>query len=312
MNKKTVNILRDLALKYETTDVQVAYELMSIVYNERPDGIQIKHKFLKYQNQLRTTDTTKTKLTQRGITNTIKSKLSQLVARKDIAIIPIGFRCKTARLITETLGVTQASLPFDSGFFSPKSIASVLSNPRINLKYNDQGLTHKVCIKKEGHNDAVHGRGIKFETSDYESINSKATHPEMDCINNYLDRTGGYYTLDVRHQFVLAHYNWHPFARPSKSKGIVDPEKNLNTINEMLNRRIERMFELCREARMIYFIYGEFQKLNYIQIDDNFHALNDFSQLENVIKNAFDKPYSILNIGSNDDISKILLFAENA
>lgn len=295
MKKKTIDAIRNLALEYESEDLEVAYELMSIAHKERPDGPFIKKKFLKYQQLLNNN-------------SEAKLKLSQSVADGDIAIIPIGFRCNTAEKITELLGVRQASLPFNSGFFSPKSIASVLSNPKIDLKHNDQGLTHRVCIKNENHRDNLNGLGIKFEISDYDHINSIATHPDLENINRYLDSTFGFYTLDVKHQFVLAHYNWHKFSHPSKSKGIVDPDKNLENINETLNKRIDRMFNLCRKAKHIFFVYGEFQKFNYIQIGSEFHHLNDFSHLEKVIKSTFDKPYSIVDLSNQNDIDKVLTF----
>ncbi len=295
MNKRTIDAIKDLALKYESEDLEVAYELMSIAHKERPNGPLIKKKFLKYQQLL-------------GENDGAKSKLHQAVVAGDIAIIPIGFRCHTAKKITELLGVRQASLPFDSGFFSPKSVASVLSNPKIELKYHDQGSTHRVCIKKAKYRDMLNGIGIKFEISDYDFINSMASHPEMENINNYLDSTFGYYTLDVKHQFVLAHYNWHKFSHPSKSKGVVDPEKNLENINDMFNRRLDRLFNLCRKAKHIFFVYGEFQKFNYIQIGSEFHDLNEFSDLEKVIKNIFDKPHSIINLSKPSDIQTVLSF----
>lgn len=52
MNPKTIDAIRDLALKYENQDLQVAFELMQIAHSERPKGLYIKNKFLQYRERL--------------------------------------------------------------------------------------------------------------------------------------------------------------------------------------------------------------------------------------------------------------------
>lgn len=287
MKAKTIDAIRDLALRHEEEDLQVAYELMSLAHRNRPKGLFIKNKLAQYKKQLR-------------FISPENLELKHLIDKGDLAIIPIGFRCFTAGKIKEKLNIEQASLPFDSGFFSPHSVASVLSDPNIQLAYNDEGLTHQVCVKTEEHTDSVHGFGIKFELSSYEKIDSIVTSRGVKGINKYLDTTYGYYTLDVNHQFVLAHYNWHKSSNFSKSKGIVNPEENLKIINSMLNKRIKRMFDLCNKAKYIFFVLGEFQKYNYIQIGKEYYPLNDFSQLEKVLDANFNVKFSIINI---DDIN---------
>lgn len=49
MNPKTINAIRDLALEFESSNLEVAYELMEIAYNKRPSGPFIKRKYLEYK-----------------------------------------------------------------------------------------------------------------------------------------------------------------------------------------------------------------------------------------------------------------------
>ena len=94
-------------------------------------------------------------------------------------------------------------------------------------------------------------------------------------INKYLDSTFGYYTLDLDNEFVLAHYNWHIFADKDKLKGIYDPILNIKNINNILNRRIERMLNKCNTAKYILLIFGEAQEYKYMMIDDCHFDLED-------------------------------------
>jgi hypothetical protein len=137
LKSKTVDAIRDLALQYENKDLQVAFELMKLAHEERPQGPFIKRKYLQYQNDLE-------------ILSENQSKIIELVGNGNIAIVPIGFRCFTTKLILENFGVkNQVNLPFDSGFFSPNAVASVMQSKKISLTFDDQGNTHSVCIKNE-------------------------------------------------------------------------------------------------------------------------------------------------------------------
>ena len=279
MNPKTINAIRDLAVTFEKSNLQVAYELMAIAHNERPNGPFIERKFLEYKQKL-----------EMPIEN---RKLLSLLDSGEIAIIPIGFRCHTKRMIKDKLGFSQASLPFDSGFFSPHSVASIFESPRIALSYADEA-THTVCKKYENYNEELKGKGIKFELSSYQEINDIVSSKSIPKINQYLDSTFGYYTLDKKHRFILAHYNWHAFADDTKSKGVKKPEDNLPLINEILQTRIDRMLELCHKARYIFFVYLN-QNGNYIKIGDEFFNLTDYSELEACLDSKYDFKYSILN-----------------
>jgi hypothetical protein len=270
MKVKTINAIRDLALEYEKRDVEVAYELMSIAHQARPTGPLIQRKLLQYKEHL-------------YFKSPEVIALQKMVECGDVAIIPIGFRCSTKGEIRKKLGITQASLPFDYGFFSPDSVASVIRDPIIQLDYNDDGRTHRVCIKAGKYKESNNGYGLNFELSSYEEIESIVTDRNVKGINKYLDKTFGYYTLDQKHQFVLAHYNWHRFADVSKSKGVTDPSENLQMINSILNNRIKRMFDLCKTAKFSFFIFGESQNYNHIKIGDKRSSLKDFSLLERVL-----------------------------
>lgn len=244
LNKKEINSIRDAALSLEKTDVKLAYNLMKIAFKNRPDGPLIKSKLKVYAEKLKKIPVSKSDF-----------KLKEMVDSGNVAIIPIGFRCFTKNFIAHKLKIVQASLPFDSGFFPPESIASVLNNPKINLKFPDINLNnHTVCIKNERYNDSNLGIVTQFKKSTYHEIDSIVDSGNCSKINSYLDSTYGYYTVDLQHKFVLAHYNWHKLSNPFKSKGITDPEKNIENINQILNKRIERMFELCNSAKYIFFI----------------------------------------------------------
>ncbi|EAI5093144.1 hypothetical protein FZ734_04940 [Campylobacter jejuni] len=150
-----------------------------------------------------------------------KEKFSYLYENNKIAILPLGFRCFTKQMIFNNINIKQLSLPFDSGFFSPFfSVASVFENPVIKL---DGG--HSVCLKYEYYKDENIGLGIKFQISSYEEINELALSRKDPTINILLDSTFGYYTLSLKHKFILAHYNWHRFADQRLSKGITEPKK---------------------------------------------------------------------------------------
>lgn len=173
MNTRTINAIRDCTLRY-------AYKLMHIVHKNRLSGQfikkRIKKKYLEYTNRL--------KPKAEG-----QLQLVRLVDDGDVAIIPIDFRCITAKMIEDKLGIQQASLPLNSSFFSPNLVASVLKNPTINFQFNDQGKTHAVCIKTEMNVDSDYGLGIKFNTSSYKEFNSRAKNRDIEDINSLMDTT---------------------------------------------------------------------------------------------------------------------------
>jgi len=147
--------------------------------------------------------------------------------------------------------------------------------------------SHTVCIKNENYTDSKFGLGIKFETSTYDEINNLAKSKTQKDINKYLDSTFGYYTLDIKHGYVLAHYNWHDFADTAHSKGCTEPEYNLIKISELLNKRIERLVNICRKAKNIILVYDETQGYNFMAIDDAYFSLNDLDLIKAAVKDKF-------------------------
>ena len=291
MSPQTINAIRDLAVTHEAKNLQVAYELMDLAHKARPAGDFIKRKKRIYKRKLQDA-----------------LELSKLIEKKEIAIIPIGFRCYTSTFINQTIGISTPSFPFTSGFFSPASVTSVFRNPVINLKCGDNGQSHAICIKTENYQDERFGKGIQFTRSTYDEINSLAKTRDQKGINKFLDSTFGYYTLDNNHKFLLAHYNWHPFSDESKSKGITDPVKNLGIINTTLNRRIDRMLKLCDQAKYVIFISHESQNYKYLKIDEEYFHLDDYKELDDLCIKKYGDKYHRLeseNIKGPDDILKI-------
>lgn len=153
-----------------------------------------------------------------------------------------------------------------------------------------------MCVKIESNIDPKYGIGIKFETKTYEYINENVLSADQKDINHYLDSSFGYYTLDCHFNYVMAHYNWHQLASETKSKGITDPEINLKNMSQTLNRRIKKMINICDEAEYIIFVFYENQQYKYIQIDDKFYFLNDFSELKKVCDKIFKGKYKIIQL----------------
>jgi hypothetical protein len=291
LKPKTVDILRDTALKIEKDDLETAYELMLLAYASRPNGPYIKNKIEEYSRYL-----FRLKPDQK--------KLYEFIRSGEVAIVPIGFRCYTKQKFIEKTGINQQTLVFDNGFFPPDSIASVLKEPKIDLNYEND--SHAVCMKYEGYHDPAFGKGIKFQTSSYDEINSFVKSKNMKDLNRYIDSTFGYYTLDKKHNFVLAHYNWHKFADPKRSNGITDPKINLQRINDTLNRRIERMFNTCNKAEHIFFIHMENQGLNYMMIDDKRFNLHDFQNILSIAHGIFKAKVDIVDLSKINNAQEII------
>lgn len=213
-------------------------------------------------------------------------RLNKLMNSGQVAIIPVGFRCFTKGRLYSKLGIVQASLPFDNGFFTPHAVSEILRNQRIDLNFNDKS-SQTVCIKNERYLDNKFGIGIKFETSTYDSINDLAKSKNQKDINKYLDSTFGYYTLDKKYDYVLAHYNWHEFADIKHLNGQTDPEYNLLKISGLMNRRIQRLVKICEKAKIIFFVYDETQGYNYMAINDTYYSLKNLDSIKAAAKDKF-------------------------
>lgn len=187
------------------------------------------------------------------------------------AHIPCGFRCYTKIYIKKNYNINQPSLPFDSGFFSPYSIRKILNTKYIHLTLENTAP----CIKIERYLEN-NKKGVKFIESSYKEINEyieKNGHS-----NKYLDTTGGYYTLLKDYDCVLAHYNWHKLS----GKKITDPKENLKNIEDLLNRRKERLENIIKNSDILN-IYHKQCGAQFIIINKNKFNLCDDIVKEHLI-----------------------------
>ncbi|SIO95732.1 hypothetical protein VSP9026_03484 [Vibrio spartinae] len=240
------------------------------------------------------------------------NKLKDIFDSGELVVIPAGFRCYTKMRIFKELGLKQASLPFDSGFFSSYAVAEVLKSRKVFLNYPEEyDETHCVCIKDGNYQDEKFGRGIKFQTSSYTEINELVKDRNQDDIECYLDTTYGFYTLDKKHKFVLAHYNWHPFASQDKSQGIYDISLNLKSINRTINNRIERMFDMCNKARYVVFTIDKLQNCHHMTIDNEVFDLNDLEPIINAAQDSFGSKCFVVHFSEINSPSKLLKLIHN-
>ncbi|MCE8421141.1 hypothetical protein LZ190_21160 [Rhodovulum sulfidophilum] len=278
----------------EQTNLELALELMEMAQRARPDGPFINARVEKYQHCIE------------EIENRNRREINRLVTSGELAIIPAGFRCFTKAKLKEMIGLSQPSLPFDSGFFPPESIAKILSGGLVELKHPDPSAqTHQVCIKTE--NSEIDGRkGISFTTSSYEEINQRVRDQSQGDINSFLDATFGYYTFDKSNGFVLAHYNWHKFAESDSGARKCNPAINLKHINKMLNHRIERMFEMCKLAKHIVFVLGETQGYSFMSVDEKLFEIMDTEKIFSSAAVAFGGRVRVLRLDEVNTATKIL------
>lgn len=308
VDQKHVDLIRDAALRIEGQDLQMAYELMTLAHAGRPSGRFILAKMQQYERRLQNAKLKQEKEVTRQRKEIVRHKraMKELVSCGKLAVIPAGFRCYTKTKITGKLGIRQASLPFDSGFFPPDAVANLLEGNTVNLQYPDPGhVTHQVCQKWENFKSEELGLGLRFKTSTYEEIDEAVKTKDQKGINRYLDATFGYYTYDKKNEYILAHFNWHKFSDESYNKGTVDPKENIQKINEMLNMRIQRMFDLCANAERILFVTAETQGYNYMMIDDKVHHLNDFSRLKKTVEAVFDGKASLVSLSEIEEPDKL-------
>jgi len=210
-----------------------------------------------------------------------------------VLYIPCGFRCFTKNVMKERFGIQQPSLPFDNGFFSSSSIIKFMESGKFKINLNNTNP----CIKKENIiKDSL--RGVDFKEVSYDFIDEFIK--KNGYKNSYLDSTKGYYTLVKKFGFILAHYNWHSSA----NRRITNPKENIEIVNEMLNRRKARLFDLINASSEINLcLYltpnnkpqaklkgGIPTEQRFIIINNEYHNLKDeFALLENYFKQKFEK-----------------------
>tara|TARA_B100000886_G_C20405598_1_gene484603 strand:+ start:861 stop:1331 length:471 start_codon:yes stop_codon:yes gene_type:complete len=155
MKSISIKQIRDLAINLEDEDIFDAYNLMKMAYEANENAPLIKKKYLEYQRRVEF--------------NNLKRELGLLNKKGEVAIVPIGFRCFTKRLVQNRLEISQPSLPFDNGFFPPHSVESILKNPRVSINFSDKS-SFQICKKYEKYNHPKYGNCIKFNLSSKEEI----------------------------------------------------------------------------------------------------------------------------------------------
>ena len=217
--------------------------------------------------------------------------IRRLAESGDIAIIPIGFRCYTKNKIQNCLGFSQPTLPFDNGFFSPDSVANVFLEPSFSLSVEDPS-SFALCEKNENFYLKGYGFGVAFSTRDIDfldhSISSTVNSIER---NRFLDSTRAYYTFIPKHGFVLAHYNWHK----SSAKYFGSLESSFDEINSIYTRRIQRMFELCKKAKYVLFVYDESDS-SFLSVDSAVSDLSSFSRFHHIISKVLVADFSCCSV----------------
>lgn len=190
-----------------------------------------------------------------------------------------GFRCFCVGKMRGELKINQPSMPFDSGFFSAGSIIKFMEADKIEINLENTAP----CIKTEEfhHKNKL---GINFEPSSYTQIDDFIEKNGYD--NSYLDSTRGYYTLCKDYGFLLAHYNWHKSAARKLSKGVTDPEKNVNNINHILSRRKNRLLDMIEGSEKINLCFYNHQKYEFMKIDQTSYTLSNDSM--NLLKSYFE------------------------
>ena len=170
-------------------------------------------------------------------------------------------------------------MPFDNGFFPPSAVESVLRNPSIFMDYADTN-SYSICMKDEVCFSRRLGIGVAFSSSSFDCIDELVNSASMDGLNAYLDSTFGYYTLDTYHKFIIAHYNWHPFAKKLAPARSVSRRTNLENIRHTLNRRIDSLFRQCEASKHILFIFDNHDQYSFMSINNDIFSLTNLGGIK--------------------------------
>jgi len=178
---------------------------------------------------------------------------------QEIIHIPCGFRCHTKEVMRERFGIQQASLPFDYGFFTPRSIINFLESETCEFNLHNTSPVTK--------NFTAHG--FDFETTSYEKINDYVGYGSVESFDTlpgygrYLhpDKNApGYYILCKDYGFVMSNYIHPPWSKHYTS-GLEQDFKNLTSI---MNRRKIRLLRWMESATTINLYMYEGRGLKFI------------------------------------------------
>lgn len=193
----------------------------------------------------------------------------------DCCFIPVGYRCNTAQILKKFKLMTK-SLPFDTGYFPPESVARVIKSQNMQLVYDKHGKFGNVKLC-----EIIPGGGFKTTT---ENKLHKKIEDEGPSIK-LLGGNGGYYSCHTEHYYMLAHYLWHESSPIYKT----DYKNVILEVSEMFQRRLKRVNELCNTYNNRFFIYyiGVPAPVNTLTIDNVDHDLTDMSLLKNQLNESF-------------------------
>ena len=193
--------------------------------------------------------------------------------------IPVGFRCNTKATLIKNNLVTR-SLPFDSGFFPPHSITSVLRSGELKLTLNEKLEPMNFSLATLTYTGGIHftkrsEMEILKMSNQSDSFHALGEERLMDV------PTHGYFATHLEHKFTLAHYLWTKHSQHYKTH-----YTNLITdINKMFQRRLDYMYEICNQNFPI-FIFTREGKQDYFVNNEKF-KLDSFVELKEELNKQF-------------------------
>jgi len=190
-------------------------------------------------------------------------------------------------LVKHTLPGTCKSLPFDNGFFPPASVASVLKSGNMNLVLNNNEPGNFHFCKKV------------IDGAHFVSMPEQQIETELQLKGGYdnelLDSTCGYYTHNIDHGYVLAHYIWHESA----GRYVTNYRNTIDDISSMFQRRLERLYEICSSHGNRFYIYYSPQQYKTLKIDNDIYDLTDMETIKDQLDKSFPTGENIILCFSN-------------
>ena len=113
--------------------------------------------------------------------------------------------------------------------------------------------------------------------------------------NELLDSTCGYYTHNIDHGYVLAHYIWHESA----GRYVTNYRNTIDDISSMFQRRLERLYEICSSHGNRFYIYYSPQQYKTLKIDNDIYDLTDMETIKDQLDKSFPTGENIILCFSN-------------
>mmetsp|Transcript_6346 Transcript_6346/g.9485 ORF Transcript_6346/g.9485 Transcript_6346/m.9485 type:complete len:437 (+) Transcript_6346:238-1548(+) len=194
------------------------------------------------------------------------AKLAQdlLTTTKSILLVPAGLRCWT-RPVLRQLGLVGASLPFDNGYFTPRTVLELLHSDKNIFNFTTKSTT---CLIKHGE---FIGGSISFQQADcdalvhlYKTNNYSAILPNGSQLADPPD-SDFFITRHLQTNMILAHYGYRfdsNYSQCNDSDILVHDQAKFR-------RRLNRLRDHCLDPNTdIWFIFIHSQQnIHTIQID---------------------------------------------